>query len=92
MPENPPAFPRPQFTQPNGDYEFPNDGMALRDYFAAKALQGAIASGALKSIAQEVAGEKQDMTEHGVVKVTNRLLARMMYEIADAMLAERSKQ
>ena len=34
--KNPPAFPRPH----SGTSQFAQEGMTLRDYFAAKAMQG----------------------------------------------------
>jgi hypothetical protein len=53
-------------------------GMTLRDYFAARALQGMIASG-VRSF---------DVHDSD----TNpRYAARRAYEVADAMLAERQK-
>lgn len=33
-----PAFPKPNSVIPNGNFEWGNDGMTLRDYFAATAL------------------------------------------------------
>ena len=47
-----------------------NDGMALRDYFAAKALQGICASGPGPQI-------------------TDDIIAREAYNLADAMLKAR---
>jgi hypothetical protein len=35
---NPPAFPFPAYTYPNGEINHGESGMTLRDYFAAKAL------------------------------------------------------
>ena len=37
---NPPAFPFPAYTYPNGEINHGEGGMTLRDYFAAKAMQG----------------------------------------------------
>ena len=37
--KNPPAFPFPTYTYPNGEFNQGEDGMTLRDYFAAKAMQ-----------------------------------------------------
>ena len=39
---NPPAFPLPAHTYPNGEFNHREDGMSLRDYMAAKAMQGQI--------------------------------------------------
>jgi hypothetical protein len=89
-----PAFPAPDdYTKEGLPLYGPNalHGMSLRDYFAAKAMAGAIADGALVRIAEQVEGEKADMTLDGVSKITNQLLSRMMYEIADAMLEARKQ-
>jgi hypothetical protein len=40
-----PAFPFPAYTYPNGEINHGEGGMTLRDYFAAKALQGFISRG-----------------------------------------------
>lgn len=55
-------------------------GMTLRDYFAAKAMQGMISSGTGYSIYKE----KEVITGP-------RAMAPKAYEYADAMLAEREK-
>jgi len=52
-----------------------DEGMTLRDYFAAKAMQGLIADGALQ--------------HNPGVRVVS--LAELAYKQADAMLAERGK-
>ena len=69
--------------KPNGGPAFPwdgmgDDGMTLRDYFAAKAMGAAVSVWALDS----------DMT--GFDKYCQNL-AHTCYGIADAMLKERSK-
>jgi hypothetical protein len=69
--ENPAAFPNLERVQ--GLIVGSNGGMSLRDYFAAKALQGLIASN------DENAGDRIDE------------LPAYAYQIADAMLKERSK-
>jgi hypothetical protein len=38
-----PAFPFPAYTYPNGEINHGEGGMTLRDYFAAKAMQGMMA-------------------------------------------------
>ena len=67
-----PAFPAMR-------YEFggKDDGMTLRDYFAAKVMQGIITAGKYG----------------GVIGVNGYefSLAKMAYEVADAMIAEREK-
>ena len=54
-----------------------DDGMTLRDYFAAKAMQGAVVNASVEDQAS--------------VPELARLLAVGAYQIADAMLKERSK-
>jgi hypothetical protein len=73
-PENPPAFPTQWDSrhQPESTTEF---GMTLRDYFAAKAMQGLLTSPQMY----------EDVND-------NKSCAKRAYDIADAMLAERSKQ
>jgi len=57
------------------------EGMSLRDYFAAKALQGTMSNPVyLPSITKSA-------TEHGVDKM--RGIAEACYALADAMLAAR---
>ncbi len=66
-------------------------GMMLRDYFAAKALQGmlsdpsATSRGCAEAIAQDFASGR---TPTSFLEVT----AQSAYAYADAMLAERAKQ
>jgi hypothetical protein len=56
--------------------DFLKDGMTLRDYFAAKAMQGLIAS---------------PRTPSGTVNdVTDTLIAALSYRVADAMLKARN--
>ncbi len=40
---NPPAFPFPAYTYPNGEINHGEGGMTLRDYFAAQAMTGLLA-------------------------------------------------
>lgn len=68
-----PAFPT---TQPLEFWGDPNQGMTLRDYFAAKAMQAALPA--------IIAGATADSE-------TDARLARASYMIADAMLAERER-
>lgn len=64
---------------PNSSTGDPRDGMYLRDYFAAKALQSVL--GSLKGciVREEFPGDFASYAESA-------------YKIADAMLAEREKQ
>jgi hypothetical protein len=71
-----PAFPRGKDT-----FGEVNDGMSLRDYFAAKALQGGLAG---------LAGVMSDTRIN--IDDYRKGMAVGAYAIADAMLAERAKQ
>lgn len=66
-----PAFPRSPHSGEESD-----DGMTLRDYFAAKAMQGLIAA----------TGDSD-----GVVTYDSKTVAANAYEMADAMLKAREK-
>jgi hypothetical protein len=58
-------------------YAFPNtDGMTLKDYFAAKALQGICVN----------------VGRNGFYFANPEIIAKQCYELADAMLIERSKR
>lgn len=71
------AFPVAPFTQPNGEFDWGKDGMSLRDYFAAAALQGDLASQCAET------GEWQE--------AQFEKLAERMFKIAAAMIKERNK-
>lgn len=73
------AFPELDFSSVDqvGDTQYYSaGGLTIRDYFAAKAIQGMLAGGCTLDIAGEILGEKR---------------AQTAYAIADAMLAERAK-
>ena len=75
-----PAFPKPMggHTYSDGSYEIdnPNNGMSLRDYFAAKAMQAIIMS------------EQYEKADDPIFK---KLLCLEALEYADAMLKARDK-
>lgn len=70
-----PAFP------PRLDPKTHPSGMTLRDYFAAKAMQGMLADPQTRESCTEDQEEKW-----------MRSFARVCYEFADAMIAAREKQ
>lgn len=78
-PNNPPAFSRPY----SGTNAYEQEGMSLRDYFAAKVMQATLSNVELRIVAQK-AGKELGLT---VTQAT----AKDAYEFADAMLAERVK-
>lgn len=67
-----PAFPIPDRQWPAGD-----NGMSLRDYFAAKALEGQLSA-------------RPDFSSSNDIEIVKRLAARS-YIVADMMLIERDK-
>ncbi len=77
---NPPAFPY-QFVA-NEDSE-ENRGLSLRDYFAAKAMQGIVTNSSFHD-ATFITAQKQGRS-------VGELIAAVSFEYADAMLSERLK-
>jgi hypothetical protein len=80
-PENPPAFPRAGNVSDIRSDDFdnkPQEGMTLRDYFAAAALTGIITQ--IKGV---------DLSA-GVVPAAE-VSAKVSYKMADAMLAAREE-
>ncbi len=71
---NAPAFPQASYNMAGG-YDT-KGGMSLRDYFAAKAMQGSMS------------GEYRDNS----CCLIHKQIAKDAYELADAMLAERDKK
>ena len=71
----------------NGGSAFPNphfsdiSGMSLRDYFAAKAMQGLFSGKVMQNI----------LNDNYPGKYTREIIAEEAYCLADAMLAERAK-
>lgn len=61
-------------------------GMSLRDYFAAKAMQGFIAS---LSTQEALAGLNEACAANGLT--SPQMHAKMAYAVADAMLLERQQ-
>jgi hypothetical protein len=61
-----------------------NEGMDLRDYFAAKAMQAYISS----ELLMEVLAKRKFATEE---EEDMKVVAQFSYETADAMLKERTK-
>jgi hypothetical protein len=81
---NIPAFP----VAISGDAKYtylPHDGMTLLDYFAAKAMQGILASDG-NCIDQDLSGNARSGNESSIGAV-----AYVSYNIAAAMLEERKK-
>ncbi len=74
------VFGGPAFPSESAELHF--KGMTLRDYFAAKALQGLLTEYANPSY-----GTDREPYRHG----HDEFLAKSAYGLADAMLAERDK-
>ena len=75
---NPPAFPTKNYQGIQPIATGYSEGMTLRDYFAAKAMQGLIASPRLPLPAA-----------HGASDVTDVMVADLSYKMADAMMKAR---
>ena len=78
-----PAFPRPHSQRYADEQYRAQDGMTLRDYFAAKALSGLMANDAFLARCRED-GARENIG-------FDALVATGAYLMADAMLAERDK-
>lgn len=72
----------------NGDIEWfhEQDGLSIRDYFAAHVIAGLVAN----SNSAVIAATGNEAAERGE-KTTMETYAREAYEYADAMLKERAK-
>ena len=71
-----PAFPKQPHRLTNGMLEGNNEGMTLRDYFAAKAMQGFCVC---------------TVDDNPIAEWNFSYFAEYAYKAADAMLAEREK-
>jgi len=71
------AFPMPPFNCPNGDTDWGNSGMSLRDWFAGQALTGMLPT---------IKANSEDTLIHTSIPMA----ARFSYAIADAMLKARA--
>ena len=86
---NPPAFPLTAVHNPNGGIELPGayfanaEGMSLRDYFAAAALQGLLAN-----MSKE---DRVFLAAHSNKTDAALSVARTAFIFADALLTEREK-
>ena len=90
MTKNIPAFPRPNTVHWDSAYESPvgdegTEGMTLRDYFAAEAMQAMLSEGFVDDIPNPdyVRLDKNTLAE---------AVAQSSYKFADAMLAQREKE
>ena len=89
QPENPPAFPQVE-TDPALDREsgqhyshvYSYGGMSLRDWFAGQALAGVLRYPAIERTIEIACAEGGD-------EAVNAQLARISYNLADAMIAAR---
>lgn len=74
-----PAFPSPGVVLQNGQQQGAYEGMTLRDYFAAKAMQAHIVA-SIKVLSKAYVNEPDAVTP---------IIAQAAYEQADAMLKAR---
>ncbi len=76
-----PAFPVPDTIYPTGQIQFGTNGMSLRDYFAAQAMQGMRSDAkSMNFYADPAKKDKVPMMD---------IIARLAYQQADAMIAAR---
>lgn len=81
-----PAFPSPT------DGMLDNEGMSLRDYFAAKAMSSTISNTNWFDEIVNLAGKRLDIDANDKIAVRNAAInhvAEVSYEFADAMLKAR---
>lgn len=50
MSKQEPAFPRTEWADPHNEVVSQDSGMSLRDYFAAKAMQGMLANNSIEGV------------------------------------------
>lgn len=86
---NPSAFPIPPYNHPGGDFIWPEPGMTLRDYFAAKALSLANENNVNDSIVTASKRLGINSKDYDYSIHYPQLLAKDAYAIADAMLIAR---
>jgi hypothetical protein len=79
-----PAFPFPAYIYPNGEINHGEGGMDLRDYFAAKAMQGELAT--LCDPQNQICGLALDTSDEQLARLTKHY-----YRIADSMLKAREQ-
>lgn len=94
MPENPQAFPRPCGHTGGGAGAWSigsdaQDGMTLRDYFAAKAMQAEIVTSCSDATPRSASALYEAARANG--QTVEQRIAFNAYRIADAMLTEREK-
>lgn len=78
-----PAFPVPDTYLPNGQVQYGINGMSLRDYFAAKAMQAILSNTEFLS---QLATKTKDGDTHTLT------VAIGAYEAADAMITARNRK
>lgn len=82
-----PAFPVPDVVNPDGQIQFGSNGMSLRDYFAAKAMQAEIITTFSDATPKSVKAFVEAARAAG--RTAEAHLAFNSYEIADAMILAR---
>lgn len=91
-----PAFPRTasKIEYANGEVEvtYQQDGMTLRDYFAAKVMQGCFANDYYVRAMGQGADEQGLISSKGRKMTIHQIIAETAYLAADAMLKERDKK
>lgn len=86
-PENPQAFPTPGYATSNTAFSG-TEGMTMRDYFAAKAMQAEMITTFSDATPESAEAFVEGCTEHE--HTPEQHLAFNAYKIADAMLKQRN--
>lgn len=81
------AFPTPDLIYPNGEIQYGQNGMSMRDWFAGMALAGELAS---FSTHDSCAASAKAALESGIE--IEEQIAFNCYSLADAMLAARERE
>ncbi len=69
---NEPAFSKPAFYHPDGAIDLPNNGLTKREYFAAMAMQGALANKSAHKRTIEMITESSVRLSDALIKELNK--------------------
>ncbi len=82
-----PAFPVADVVHPNNQIQYGTNGMTLRDYFAAKAMQGIV-----QHVMFDQGVEDRHVQNGGNAGDLDKFAAFLAYDMAEAMLEEKANR